>query len=315
MKYRCLGNSGLKVSEISLGSYLTYGDTVSETEAFNCIKTALDLGINFFDTADSYADGKAETILGKAFKGLDRSSFVISTKCFMPRNDAINARGLSRKNIRDSVHQSLKNLGLDYIDILLCHRFDVETPLEETLSALNDLVAQGDILYWGVSRWDNQQMQSANDIGMSKQQYLPIANQFFYNMLNRSAEDIFTKSKDLGIGIVAYSPLAQGVLTGKYLNAIPQGSRASNEDLKKSMWHLKESDLLICAQLAKIADDLGIKLSQLALAWILRQPIISSALTGASKVGQIEDNIKAIDIELSTDIIQKIDLVLSVNKI
>ncbi len=311
MKYRNLGNSGLKVSEISLGSYLTYGDGVAEAEAIKCIRAAYDLGVNFFDTADSYAGGAAERILGKAFQGLSRDSLVVSTKCFMPRNDSINAKGLSRKNIRASVHQSLKNLNLDYIDVLLCHRFDEDVPLEETISALNDLIVRGDILYWGVSRWTNEQMQSAIEISTTQHKYKPIENQYFYNMLNRTAESIFSTSKNLGLGVVAYAPLAQGVLTGKYLRHIPEGSRASDPKLKQSMWHLQENDLAKCAKLVELATSYGISIVELALAWILRHDVISSVLIGATKIGQIEDNIKAVNLVLSDEIIQKIELILA----
>jgi len=311
MQYRKLGRTGLSVSEISLGSYLTFGASVDKKESIKIIRKALDLGINFFDTADSYANGDAERILGEALKNYDHDQFVISTKFFMPRNSSVNAKGLSRKNITESIHKSLKNLKLDYIDIALCHRFDLGCPLEETLSCLDDLVRRGDILYWGVSRWNSMEMQSACKLASERNLYKPICNQFFYNLLNREAEKIFATCEEEGLGIVAYSPLAQGVLTGKYLDTIPKDSRAANHELRKSLWHLNDRDTQIVMQLKKLADDLGYQLNHLALAWCLKAKVVSSVLVGAKNIGQIEDNIRALEINLDDEIYQKITRIIT----
>ncbi len=215
MEYRRLGNSGLQVSALAFGTYLTIGDSLDKKESLNIIQSAYDLGINFFDTADSYAEGRAEEFLGLALKNQARDSFVISTKCFMPRNSSINARGLSRKNLRHSVEASLKNMKLDYIDVLLCHRFDSETPLEETLRTLDDLISEGKILYWGVSRWTSEQIQEAFKLSIQAGFVKPLCTQHYYNLINREVENLFPVLNDCGMSLLAYSPLAGGVLTGK----------------------------------------------------------------------------------------------------
>jgi voltage-dependent potassium channel beta subunit len=293
MKYRNLGKSGLKVSEISLGSYINFGSKISESDSIKIIKKAYELGVNFFDTADSYAEGKAEQILGRAFRGLKRESFVIATKCFMPRYDYVNARGLSRKNIIESVNQSLKNLNLEYLDLLYCHRFDPDTPLEETVSTLDDLIKAGKILYWGFSRWEREQIAMALEYCDKASKYKPIANQHFYNLLNTQGEDQFEYCKKIGIGVVAYSPLAQGVLTDKYLGGhIPKGSRASDESLKKAMWNLQSSDLDKVKEIKKHADQKGVKLNQYAISWCLENKSISSVIIGTSNLDQLDENLR-----------------------
>lgn len=293
MKYLNLGKSGLKVSEIGLGSYINFGSKISESESIKIIKKSYDLGINFFDTADSYAEGKAEQILGKAFKGLARESFVIATKCFMPRNEHINARGLSRKNIIESVNQSLKNLNLEYLDLLYCHRFDPDTPIEETISALDDLIRAGKILYWGFSRWEREQITLALEYCDRTNKYRPIANQYFYNLLNTQGEDQFEYCKKEGIGVVAYSPLAQGVLTEKYLSgSIPKDSRASDINLKKSMWNLKDQDLSKVKEIKAQCDQQNIKINQYAISWCLENKSVNSVLIGTSNLDQLTENLK-----------------------
>lgn len=294
MKYKNLGNSGLKVSEIGLGTYINFGEKISENEAIKIVHKAYDLGINFFDTADAYAEGKAEEILGKALKSFRRDSVVVASKAFMPRNKSINARGLSRKNLRHSVDESLKNSKLEYIDLLYCHRFDPECPLEETISAIHDLIQAGKILYWGISRWETEQIKDALDLCNKLNKYKPIANQYVYNLLNTEGEDQFEFSKKNGIGVVSYSALAQGVLTEKYLNEkIPKDSRAANESLKERMWNFNEKDFVKVQQLNDFAQKENLKLNHLAISWCLANSSINSVLVGASSVAQLEDNLKA----------------------
>lgn len=295
MKYRLLGKSNLKVSEISLGNYLTYGDRIDAKQAELCIKTAYDSGINFFDTAGSYAEGRGEEILAQGLKAYARDSYIISTKCFFPRDPKSELKGLSKKNITKSIDESLQAMKLDYIDILLAHRFDENTKLEETVESFDELVKAGKIKYWGVSRWSPEQMRLANEICEKNGQAKPVENQYFYNMLNPVAETIFPTCEELDIGVVAYSPLAQGVLSGKYFSGIPEGSRASDKELKEGMWHLKEEDLEKAKQIKLMAEAEGIKLNHFALAWCLRKPIISSVVIGASKPEQIIDNLKTLE--------------------
>ncbi len=297
MKYKNLGNSGLKVSEIGLGTYINFGEKISENEAIKIVHKAYDSGINFFDTADAYAGGKAEEILGKSLKDFKRDSVVVASKCFMPRNESINARGLSRKNIRHSVDESLKNSKLEYIDLLYCHRFDPECPLEETISALHDLIQAGKILYWGISRWETNQIKDALDLCKQLNKYKPIANQYVYNLLNAEGEDQFEFSKRNGIGVVSYSALAQGVLTEKYLgDKIPKDSRAANESLKERMWNFNEKDFARAQEFNDFASKQNLKLNHLAIAWCLANSSVNSVLVGASSVTQLEDNLKALDL-------------------
>lgn len=291
MKYRQLGNSKLQVSEISLGSYLTYGDTVNESQSKKCIETALDHGINFFDTANSYAEGEAERVMGNALKPYARDRYIISTKCYFPRNPRNPIKGLSRENILVSAHESLSAMQLEYIDVLLAHRFDENTMIEETIDAFDSLIKKGHIRYWGVSRWSAEQMALAIECCTANNKAKPIENQYFYNMLNPVAEEIFPTCDREGIGVVAYSPLAQGVLTGKYLDEIPGNSRASDLDRQKSMWHLKPADLEKVRQLKSVAEAKGMKLNNMAIDWCLSKPTVSSVLIGASNPEQILDNL------------------------
>ncbi|WP_226665275.1 aldo/keto reductase family protein [Metabacillus litoralis] len=314
MKYRKLGNSGLKISEIGLGSWLTYGKSVENQTAHDCIHKAYNLGINFFDTANAYEEGNAEIVLGEALKKYERSSYVVATKLFFPMGKGPNDRGLSRKHIFEQCDASLKRLGLDYIDLYQCHRFDPDVPMEETLYALNDLVKQGKILYAGVSEWSAAQIEKA--VGIRKDLHLRpiISNQPIYNMLERYIEnDVLPVSNQNGIGQVVFSPLAQGVLTGKYKpnNEKPSDSRAANDSTNFVINSYLRNDVLECVQkLNNLAQDLNLTLSQLSLAWILSHEGISSAIIGASRPSQIEENVKAIDVELSNDILGEIDRVL-----
>ncbi len=311
MKYRRLGGSGLKVSEISLGSWLTYGGYVERENAVNSIKTAYDLGINFFDTANVYERGAAEVLVGEALKAYPRESYVLATKAFWPMGDGPNDRGLSRKHIMEQAHASLKRLQHDYVDIFYCHRHDPETPLEETLRALDDLVRQGKVLYVGVSEW--QASQIAEALGVADRYLLDriVVNQPQYNMFERYIEkEIMPLCERSGIGQVVFSPLAQGLLTGKYTSAsaIPEGSRAAKlEWMRKGITEQKISQV---KQLEGIAGELGISVGNLALAWILRNSNVASALVGASRPEQVTENAKASDVELSAEVIERIEEIL-----
>jgi voltage-dependent potassium channel beta subunit len=308
MKYRRLGRTGLKVSEISLGSWLTYGGYVERENAVNAIKTAYDLGINFFDTANVYEKGAAEVLVGETLKAYPRESYVLATKAFWPMGDGPNDRGLSRKHIMEQAHASLKRLGHDYVDIFYCHRHDPETPLDETLRAIDDLVRQGKVLYVGVSEWQASQLAEALTVADRYLLDRIVVNQPIYNMFERYIEkEIIPLSERSGIGQVVFSPLAQGLLTGKYTSAsdIPEDSRAAKlEWMRKG---ITEEKIAKVRELEKIAAELEVSVGNLALAWILRQPNVASALVGASRPEQVTENAKASGIELSEDIQTRIE--------
>ncbi|KGM45736.1 aldo/keto reductase family protein [Neobacillus niacini] len=314
MKYRRLGNSGLKVSEISLGSWLTYGKTVEDNTAEKTIHKAYELGINFFDSANVYERGEGERVMAGALKEYPRESYVITTKAFWPMGEGPNDRGLSRKHVIEQANASLKRMNLDYVDIFYCHRYDPETPVEETLRAIDDLIRQGKILYAGVSEWSAAQIEEAVSVADKFLLDRIVVNQPVYNMLNRYIEkEVIPVSSKHGIGQVVFSPLAQGILTGKYKgNSIPEDSRASNAEINNFMkGMLNETTFKKVEQLEKIAKELEITLPSLALAWILRQPNVSSALFGASRPSQVEENVKAVEIELPSEVIEKIEGILS----
>ncbi|PAE42927.1 aldo/keto reductase family protein [Bacillus sp. 7884-1] len=314
MKYRRLGNSGLKISELGLGSWLTYGKSVNNQTAYDCIHKAYELGINFFDTANAYENGRAEEVLGEALKEYPRSSYVVATKLFFPMGPGPNDRGLSRKHIMEQCDASLKRLGLDYIDLYQCHRFDPEVPMEETLYALDDLVRQGKILYAGVSEWSAAQIEKAAGIGKACQLRPIISNQPIYNMLERYIErEVLPVSTENGMGQIVFSPLAQGILTGKYKpnTEKPADSRAANDSVNFVINSYFRDDVLTSVQkLNSLAAELGVTLSQLSLAWILRHPGISTAIVGASKPQQVEENVKAVDINLDHEVLKEIELIL-----
>jgi voltage-dependent potassium channel beta subunit len=314
MKYRKLGRSGLKVSEVGLGSWLTYGTAVEQQTAVDCIKYAYEKGVNFFDTANAYNRGESEIVVGKALEAFPRNSYVLATKVYFPMGEGPNDRGLSRKHIVEQCEASLKRLGVEYIDLYQCHRYDTDTPLDETLRALDDLAAQGKILYAGVSEWSAVQITDAAHIG-SKLNLRPlISNQPIYNMLVRYIEkDVLPVCEKEGLGQVVFSPLAQGILSGKYKKgqAIPADSRAANDDINR--WinsYLKDEVLHCVGKLDDIASDLGLKLSQLAIAWVLRKPGVSSAIVGASRVSQVEENVQASAVELTPDVLKEVDAIL-----
>lgn len=313
MKYRNLGGSGLKVSEISLGSWLTYGKSVEDNIAEKTIHKAYELGINFFDSANVYERGEGERVMASALKSYPRESYVITTKAFWPMGEGPNDRGLSRKHIMEQVNASLKRMNLDYVDIFYCHRYDPETPVNETLRAIDDLIREGKILYAGVSEWSAAQIEEAMRVADKFLLDRIVVNQPQYNMFHRYIEkEVIPVSEKYGVGQVVFSPLAQGVLTGKYKgNKIPENSRASNGSINQFIQGFLNEDVLKkVEQLEGVAKELDIALPSLALAWTLRQPNVASTLIGASKPSQIEENVKAIDIELSDEVIQKIEEIL-----
>lgn len=315
MKYRYLGKSGIKVSEISLGSWLTYAGYVNDQNAIGILHAAYDLGINFFDTANVYMKGEAEKVVGKALKSYPRSSYILASKVYFPMGDGPNDRGLSRKHIIEQCHASLKRLQVDYLDIYYCHRFDQNVPVGETLTAIDDLIRQGKVLYAGVSEWTAEQITEALNIADKRLLDRIIVDQPKYNMFYREIEQhILAAAGKNGIGIVAFSPLANGVLTGKYKvdSEPPRGSRATDPDsLPFIDRFLNKENLLKVEKLKDIAAGINLSVTQLALAWTLRHETVSSALIGASHSWQIEENVMASGIDLDPDTLNRIDNILN----
>jgi len=312
MKYRKLGRAGVKVSEISLGSYFSYGSVVDKEVAFNTIDKAYELGVNFFDSANAYDFGAAETILGEALAKYDRSSYVLTSKVFYPMGDKPNDRGLSRKHIREQIEGSLKRLKTDYLDIYYCHRFDSETTLEETLRTLDDLVRQGKVNYVGVSEWTPAQIEEAMRISDKYLLERIVVNQPQYNLLNRVIEDgILQMGEKYGIGQVVFQPLAQGILTGKYksVSDFPEGSRMTNSKINmhiKRYFNQKIIDKVL--KLDTMAKELNISMAQFAIAWVLQKDAVSSALIGASSPKQMEENVKASSIKIPIEMMSELDV-------
>jgi len=312
MEYRNLGKAGVKVSEVSLGSWLTYGGATEEDTAKSCVRRAYELGINFFDTANVYARGQSEKVVGSALKEFPRDSFVLATKVFFPMGEGPNDRGLSRKHIMEQCHLSLKRLGTDYIDLYQCHRYDDSVPLEETLRALDDLVTSGKVLYVGVSQWSARNIQDALDLAGKLNLDRIVSNQPYYNAIGRDLEkEVLPLCEKEGIGQVVYSPLAQGVLTGKYKpgQAPPEGTRAADPQQNMFMngGKLDEAVLERVEKLRPIAQAEGLSIAQLALAWCLRKPILSSVIIGASRPDQVNDNAAASGKKLSAETLQQMD--------
>ncbi len=314
MKYRNLGKYGLKLSEVALGSWVTdLHNAEAQQTALKTVNAAFDLGVNFFDCADAYSGGEAERFLGKALKEHARNEYVVSSKVFFPMGRGANDWGLSRKHIIEQLDKSLKNLGLDYIDIYFCHRFDSTTPIEETLEVLSDMIKAGKILYYGVSEWSPVQITEA--IHLSKENGLrPLAAvQPQYNMVDRYIEDdIIGICEKYGVGITPFSPLAQGLLTGKYRKgqALPEGSRATWQADKQINNLLTDANLDKVEKLLSVAEKIGVPLSVLSLAWILRNKQIASVITGASKLTQLQSNSAASGLVLPDEILQEIDRIL-----
>lgn len=315
MQYRKLGNTGMYISEITYGNWITHGSQVESDAAIKCVRTALELGITTLDTADVYAGTKAESVMGKALKGVKRESYELFTKVYWPTGPGKNDRGLSRKHIMESCNASLKRLNTDYVDLYQAHRFDFETPLEETLGAFDDLIRSGKVLYIGFSEWNAQQIAAALKIQDQKGYYRFISSQPQYSMLWRVIEsEVVPLSKQEGIGQIVWSPIAQGVLTGKYLpgGKIPAGSRATDKKGGKDMIasFMKEPILHAVQKLIPISQKVDLTPAQLAVAWVLQNSNVSSAIIGATKPSQIKENVKAAGVKLDQSIMDEIDLAL-----
>ncbi len=313
MHYRRLGDAGMKVSTIGLGGWMNYGEgKVPDDEARRIVERAYELGINFFDLADEYGKGAAERHMGQILGQFPRHTLVISTKIFWPITDDINDRGLSRKHIMEGIDRSLRNLDTDYVDIYFCHRPDPETPILETARAMHTLIEQGKVLYWGTSEWSAAQLTEAVLLCEKYHLHPPKAEQPQYSMVHRQRveQEILPITEPNGIGLVVWSPLAMGLLTGKYDDGIPADSRFHKEPWAKERY-LSDTWIERVRRLKPIADEVGLSRSQLALAWLLRQPGLSSVITSATKVSQIEETAQAGDVDLSNDIIRRIEQVLT----
>jgi aryl-alcohol dehydrogenase-like predicted oxidoreductase len=315
MEYRYLGNSGLKVSAITYGNWLTHGSQVENDVAVQCVRAALDSGISTFDTADVYANTVAETVLGDALKGERRESLEILTKVYWPTGPkGKNDTGLSRKHILESINGSLKRLQTDYVDVYQAHRYDTETPLVETMQAFADVVRQGKALYIGVSEWTADQIREG--VKLSREMgFQLVSNQPQYSMLWRVIDDeVVPTSEELGVGQIVFSPVAQGVLTGKYVpgQPVPEGSRATDEkggaDFVKRF--LRDDVLERVQQLGPVAQQAGLTMAQLAVAWVLQNPNVSSAIIGASRPEQVAENVKAAGVRLAPELMALVDEVL-----
>ncbi len=310
MQYRQLGRTGLRVSEISLGSWLTFGSSVDGDRTADLVQRAFDLGINLFDTADVYAGGAAEEVLGRAIRELPRHRLVLATKCFFPMSDDPNDRGLSRKHVVESVERSLRRLGTDYVDLHQCHRPDPATPMEETVRAYEDLIRQGKVLYWGVSEWRAAHVVDACRIADACAGYRPVSNQPQYSIMRRQIErEVLPVCEREGLGQVVFSPLAQGVLTGKYSGGErPPDSRAADRERNRFMdAYLEDAEIAKVDALVPLADGLGISMGQLALAWCLRSPGVASTIVGVTRPEQLEDNVGASGIVLPDEVKDEID--------
>jgi len=319
MEYRHLGRSGLRVSELSLGSWVTFNDQVNLDAAVEIMSAARDAGVNFFDNAEIYAKGESETIMGAALKelGWRRSSYLISTKFFWGLNDGINEKNtLNRKYLLEAVDGSLKRLRLDHVDLVYCHRPDPTTPIEETVWAMHKIVESGKAIYWGTSEWSAVEIVAAIEIAERHHLHKPVMEQPEYNMFHRERFEVEYASlfHDHGYGSTTWSPLASGLLTGKYNDGVPEGSRGS---LKQYDWLLEKlTDKVLLkkvVKLSEIANDLGVTTAQLAIAWLLKNPNVSSVITGASRVEQVRQNMKAVDVveKLTPGVMEAIEKVIA----
>jgi voltage-dependent potassium channel beta subunit len=314
VQYRKLGRWGVQVSTVGLGSWLTYGASVSDDVASACIHRAYDAGINFFDTANGYARGRAEEVVGKVLADFPRESFVLATKVFFPMSRRPNDSGLSRKHVFEQAHQSLRRLSVDYIDLYQCHRYDRETPLDETCRIMDDLVRQGKVLYWGVSEWSADQIARAVDLCRAEGWALPVSNQPQYSALWRIIEpEVLPTCADVGMGNIVWSPLAGGILTGKYRSTdeIPAGSRGSGSDAMFVRRWMDQGLLDAVQDLRGIAGEAGCTLAQLAVAWCLREPMVSSVIVGATRPEQVDENAAGADVEVDDELLAGVDELLA----
>jgi 1-deoxyxylulose-5-phosphate synthase len=314
MRYRQLGDSDLNVSEISLGSWLTYGGGVGDEAARACVDEAFAVGINFIDTANVYARGGAEDFLGDVLQSRPRDSYVLATKLYFPMDDTGTNQGLSRAQVEKQIDDSLRRLRTDYVDLYQCHRYDRNTPLEETMAALTDVVNAGKARYIGFSEWSAAQIRAALDLSREQGYAKFVSSQPQYSMLHREPErEIFPLCKAEGISQIVWSPLAQGALTGKYKPGAPppEGSRATSRQMGSMMSNWLEEDVLETVQrLVPISERLGLTMAQLALAWVLREENVASAIVGASRPEQVRDNASASDVELDAATLAEIDSIL-----
>jgi len=311
LRYRKVGKSGLKVSEIALGSWLTYGGSVENEVAKKCMATALDNGINFIDSAEIYAGGKAEEVIAEFLRdeNVSRRNLVISSKVFWPTSEDITDWGNSRKNIMNAIDDTLERLNMDYIDIYFLHRYDYTTPVKETVMTMDDLIRAGKVRYWGTSAWTAAQLERANAVAKEFGAHKPIVEQPLYNMMARFIElEIIQVGKTHGMGFTVFSPLAQGLLTGKYNDGVPEGSRGATSTIMNR--YLTEENLAKVRKLSEVASSLDITTGQLALAWVLRRPEVSAALVGATKPEHVIENVGASDVTLSKDTLEQIEEIL-----
>ncbi|MBK8913566.1 MAG: aldo/keto reductase family protein [Phycisphaerales bacterium] len=312
MEYRRLGRAGVRVSEIGLGSWLTFGGGIEDKEARACVKRALNSGINFFDTADVYNRGAAEEALARALKGVRRQELVLATKCFWPMSDDPNDRGLSRKHIFESVHNSLKRLRTDYLDLMQCHRYDPQVELDEVVRAMDDLVRQGKTLYWGVSEWPADRIREVCELCRRSGAVLPVSEQPEYSIAARRVETngVQTACAESGLGMIVWSPLKQGILSGKYSGGKPpRQSRATSRRMSGYWGKLHENKALLekVDSLRPIAERHDITLAQLAIAWLLGRTAVSSVIIGASRPSQVDENVAAVGVRLTPDDLAEID--------
>ncbi len=298
MHYRRMGRSGLKVSEIALGAWVTFGSQISEQTASDLIHAAYEEGVNYFDNADVYAGGQAETVMGNAIQDLPREALVLSSKVFWPTMPGPNGRGLSRKHIFESIHASLKRMQTDYLDLYFCHRFDPDSPIEEVVRAMSDLIAQGKVMYWGTSMWEPAQIAQAHGVARQYGLVPPSVEQPMYNLLNRRRveHEIIPAVSDLGMGLTTFSPLYYGLLSGKYNDGIPEGSRASLDEMAWMRERITEERIAKVRNLTAMAEELEVTTAQLSIAWILRRKEVSSVITGATRLEQLDENLVAGDL-------------------
>lgn len=319
MEYRYLGRSGLKLSAISFGAWVTFGEQFGEDMAYEIMKAAFDAGVNFFDNAEGYAAGRAETIMGNVIKraGWKRSDLVISTKIFWG-GDGPNDRGLSHKHIIEGMNASLKRLQMDYVDLVFCHRPDIHTPVEETVRAMTILINQGKAFYWGTSEWSAAQIMAAYAVARREHLIPPLMEQPQYNMFHRERveREYAPLYREIGLGTTIFSPLAAGILTGKYNDGIPEGSRMSLEGYEWLRRRLESDEgkqmIAKTRELSGVAQELGCTMAQLALAWCLKNPNVSTVITGASRPQQVTENLKALDVvpQLTDEVMAKIEGIL-----
>lgn len=315
MEYRHLGKTGIRVSALSLGSWVTFHHQVDVDKAVEMMAAAYNAGVNFFDNAEAYAKGKSEEVMGAALKklGWRRSSYLVSTKLYWGINEGINEKDtLNRKYLLEAIDGSLKRFGLDHVDLVYCHRPDIETPIEETVWAMHNIVDSGKAMYWGTSEWSAMEIIAAIEIAKRHHLHKPVMEQPEYNLLHRERFEVEYARlfRDYGYGTTTWSPLASGLLTGKYNNGVPDGSRATLENYDWLIEKVTNQDALSkVKKLGKVADELGVSLAQMSIAWLLKNPNVNAVILGASRVEQLRENLKALDVveKLTPDVMEKIE--------